>query len=130
MTVTMTVPNDSEQKLVFAERLPQFGVSIVQYEKAYAMDEITMKVIALIKALIGLIQLIWTNQVPVSEIWPCYCNDFLVFEASKRKTSEESVESAILCLHCVPSEKTLLLFLKTHLSSHNIMQTPLYLEIL
>ena len=36
------VPEDAEEKLTFSETLLKFGISLMQYEKAYCMDEITM----------------------------------------------------------------------------------------
>ena len=36
------VPQDSEEKQEFASKLFSFGVSIKQYERAYAMPDLTM----------------------------------------------------------------------------------------
>ena len=36
------VPQDSEEKEEFASKLFTFGVSLKQYEKAYAMPDVTM----------------------------------------------------------------------------------------
>lgn len=36
------VPADADEKIRFIDNLMKFGVSIQQYEKAYAMDDITM----------------------------------------------------------------------------------------
>ena len=36
------VPGNTEEKTAFAEKLLQFGVSLLQYEKAFAMEEVTM----------------------------------------------------------------------------------------
>ena len=36
------VPEDPEEKVEFADKLMKFGISILQYEKAYTMDDVTM----------------------------------------------------------------------------------------
>ena len=36
------VPADADEHIHFIDNLMKFGVSIQQYEKAYAMDDITM----------------------------------------------------------------------------------------
>ena len=36
------IPDDQDKKIIFVEKLSKFGVSIQQYEKAYAMDNVTM----------------------------------------------------------------------------------------
>ena len=36
------VPTDADENICFVESLMKFGVSIQQYEKACAMDDITM----------------------------------------------------------------------------------------
>ena len=40
--VKAPIPEEPEKKAQLAEALLKFGVSIVQYQKAYAMEEITM----------------------------------------------------------------------------------------
>ena len=36
------IPDNTEEKTEFIEALLKFGVSLPQYEKAFAMDDITM----------------------------------------------------------------------------------------
>ena len=37
-----SVPADADEKIHFIDSLMKFGVSIQQYQKAFAMDDITM----------------------------------------------------------------------------------------
>ena len=39
------LPDENEEKAEFVEKLMNFGVSIKQYESAYAMDDVTMYVL-------------------------------------------------------------------------------------
>ena len=42
--VKQAVPTENSDKANFLEKLLKFGVSIKQYESAYAMDDLTMYV--------------------------------------------------------------------------------------
>ena len=36
------VPEENEEKAAFSEKLMAYGVSLIQYQRAYDMDDITM----------------------------------------------------------------------------------------